>query len=64
MAFNPEAFNQQVFCAALTGIIASPEFHGPIYQQHPRAAVMFAVDVVRALKECPDWNAPRAEGPR
>lgn len=38
----------QIFSSALTGIIASPDFHSGLYQQSPRAAVEFADSVVLA----------------
>lgn len=37
-----------IFNAALTGLIANPNFFGPIHQQSPIAAVDFADQVVLA----------------
>lgn len=36
----------EIFCAAITGICANPSFFGPLFQQHPDAAVEFADQVV------------------
>jgi hypothetical protein len=33
----------------MRGIIASPAFHGPLYQGDPKAAVKFALDVCIAI---------------
>jgi hypothetical protein len=38
---------RMVFTAALTGILANPNFFGSLFQQSPRAAVEFADQVVR-----------------
>jgi len=38
-----------VFCAALTGICANPQFFGPTFQQSPQAAVEFATEVVSII---------------
>lgn len=43
----------QIFSAALTGIISSPDFHSGIYQQSPHAAVKFADSVVLAALSLP-----------
>lgn len=42
---NHEGY-RQIFCAALTGIIANKDFSGPITQGCPEAAVEFAKQVV------------------
>jgi hypothetical protein len=44
---NHEGY-RAIFNAALSGICANPNFFGPHLQQSPRAAVEFALDVVRA----------------
>lgn len=47
-----------VFCHALSGILANPEFFGPIYQGDPKAAVEFAIRITRAARgEDPDGDA-------
>jgi hypothetical protein len=38
---------RQLFCAAIAGIIANPNFFSSIFPQGPRAAVEFADEVVR-----------------
>ncbi|MGI8390496.1 hypothetical protein [Brucella anthropi] len=42
-----------VFNAALNGLISSPAFHGGLYQQAPAAAVKFALECVEEYrKQC------------
>jgi hypothetical protein len=57
MSSNPEDFNQRVFLAALQGLIANKDFHGPGFQGRSDLAVLFAVQVVRELKNIPDWRS-------
>lgn len=45
----------RIFEAALSGFIANPDFHGPIHQGNPKAAVDFAIDVCVET-----WRAPDA----
>lgn len=35
-----------IFCAAITGICANPNFFGPLFQQSPDAVIEFADQVV------------------
>lgn len=46
-----DAERDAVYLAALNGIIANPQFFGPLFQQSPQAAVDFAAKVVACAFE-------------